>query len=78
MFALQDLVVVSTDAGGAKEAKKLADVLGAGLAILNKSRPDHNMAEVTHVVGDVIKITYCNIFCSTFPHCFSCFTYVIG
>ena len=50
---LKDLVVVSTDAGGAKEAKKLADILGAGLAILNKSRPSHNMAEVTHVVGDV-------------------------
>jgi ribose-phosphate pyrophosphokinase len=50
---LKDLVVVSTDAGGAKEAKKFADILGAGLAILNKSRPDHNMSEVTHVVGDV-------------------------
>lgn len=50
---IPDLVIVSTDAGGAKEAKKLADTLGAGLAILNKSRPGHNMSEVTHVVGDV-------------------------
>jgi ribose-phosphate pyrophosphokinase len=50
---IQDLVVVSPDAGGAKEAKKFADALGAGLAILNKARPEHNKSEVTHVVGDV-------------------------
>jgi ribose-phosphate pyrophosphokinase len=48
-----DLVVVSPDAGGAKEAKKFADALGAGLAILNKTRAEHNESEVTHVVGDV-------------------------
>lgn len=51
---IADLVVVSPDAGGAKEAKKFADALGAGLAILNKSRPEHNKSEVTHVVGDVM------------------------
>lgn len=50
---ISDLVVVSPDAGGAKEAKKFADALGAGLAILNKARPEHNKSEVTHVVGDV-------------------------
>lgn len=50
---IPDLVVVSPDAGGAKEAKKFADALGAGLAILNKARPEHNKSEVTHVVGDV-------------------------
>jgi ribose-phosphate pyrophosphokinase len=50
---IADLVVVSPDAGGAKEAKKFADALGAGLAILNKARPEHNQSEVTHVVGDV-------------------------
>lgn len=50
---IDDLVVVSPDAGGAKEAKKFADALGAGLAILNKTRAEHNESEVTHVVGDV-------------------------
>lgn len=50
---LQDVVVVSPDAGGAKEAKKFADALGAGLAIINKTRPAHNQAAVTHLVGDV-------------------------
>jgi ribose-phosphate pyrophosphokinase len=51
---IKDLVVVSPDAGGAKDAKKLADKMGAGLAILNKTRPEHNESEVTHVVGDVV------------------------
>jgi len=50
---LQDVVVVSPDAGGAKDAKKFADDLGAGLAILNKTRAGHNISEITHVVGDV-------------------------
>ncbi len=50
---LKDLVVVSPDAGGAKDAKKFADRLGADLAIIHKSRPGHNQTEVTHVVGDV-------------------------
>lgn len=58
---LKDLVVVSPDAGGAKEAKKFADVLGAELAIIHKARPKANVSEVTHLVGDVEKKT-CIIF----------------
>lgn len=50
---IKDLVVVSPDAGGAKDAKKFADLLGANLAIIHKTRPAHNKSEVTHVVGDV-------------------------
>ena len=50
---LTDICVVSPDAGGAKDAKKFADLLGATLAIIHKQRPEHNEAEVTHVVGDV-------------------------
>lgn len=50
---LKDLVVVSPDAGGAKEARKMADCLKANLAIIHKTRPQHNVAEATHVVGDV-------------------------
>lgn len=50
---LKNLTIVSPDAGGAKDAKKLADMLGAELAVLYKSRPEHNVSEVTHVVGDV-------------------------
>jgi ribose-phosphate pyrophosphokinase len=50
---LEDVCVVSPDEGRAKAAKKLADLLGADLAIMHKSRPDHNVAEVSSVIGDV-------------------------
>jgi ribose-phosphate pyrophosphokinase len=50
---LEDMVVVSPDVGRAKACKKLADMLGAGLAIMHKGRPEHNVAEITHVIGDV-------------------------
>ncbi|MDA1354373.1 MAG: ribose-phosphate pyrophosphokinase [bacterium] len=50
---LKDLVVVSPDTGRAKFSKKLGDKLGAELAILHKTRPNHNVAEVVNIVGDV-------------------------
>lgn len=46
-------VVVSPDIGGAKQAKKFADEMGADLAILHKSRSGHHQAEVLDVVGDI-------------------------
>jgi len=50
---IEDLVVVSPDVGRVKVAKKFADMLGAGLAIMHKGRPEHNVAEITHVIGEV-------------------------
>lgn len=50
---LQDPVVVSPDAGGAKRAKKFADRINADLAIIHKSRPEHQKAEVLELVGDI-------------------------
>jgi ribose-phosphate pyrophosphokinase len=50
---LKDLVVVAPDAGRAKVAKKLSDSLKAELAILHKTRPSHNIAEIVNIVGDV-------------------------
>ena len=49
----EDLVVVSPDAGRVKLAKKFASKLGAELAILNKERPAHQVAEIGYVIGDV-------------------------
>jgi ribose-phosphate pyrophosphokinase len=49
----EEMVVVSPDVGGVKRAKKFADKLGADLAILNKTRPKHNVAEITEVIGNV-------------------------
>ncbi len=50
---LKDLVVVAPDAGRAKFSKKLGDRLGAELAIMHKTRPDHNKAEIVNIVGNV-------------------------
>ncbi len=50
---IKDLVVVSPDAGGAKRAKKFADMVGADLAVMHKSRPEHQKAEIVEVVGDI-------------------------
>ncbi|MCL5942029.1 MAG: ribose-phosphate pyrophosphokinase [Actinobacteria bacterium] len=51
--SLENIVVVSPDAGGLKMAKRFGDRLGASLAVLTKLRPDHNVARVMHVIGDV-------------------------
>ncbi len=58
---LKNITIISPDAGGAKNAKKFGDLLGAPIAILHKSRPGHNKSVVTHVVGDVKNRT-CIIF----------------
>ncbi len=51
--ALDDLVVVSPDAGRVPLAKKFAEKVGAELAILNKERPAQQVAEIAYVIGDV-------------------------
>tara|TARA_A100001015_G_C15000466_1_gene718243 strand:+ start:431 stop:1381 length:951 start_codon:yes stop_codon:yes gene_type:complete len=50
---IDNLAVVAPDTGRAKVAKKLGDKLGADLVLLHKTRPKHNVAEITNVVGDV-------------------------
>jgi ribose-phosphate pyrophosphokinase len=51
---LSDLVVVSPDVGGVARARAFANKLNdAPLAIIDKRRQGHNVAEVMNVVGDV-------------------------
>ena len=38
---------------GRKAAKKLADKLGASLAVMHKTRPSHHEAEIIDVVGKI-------------------------
>lgn len=46
--------VVSPDVGGVIRARAVAKRLNdADLAIIDKRRPSHNMAEVMHIIGDV-------------------------
>jgi ribose-phosphate pyrophosphokinase len=50
---LEDIVVVSPDAGRVKLNKRFASQIGAELAILNKERPAQQVAEIGYVIGDV-------------------------
>lgn len=52
-LAIDDLVVVAPDVGRAKQNQKLADALGTGLALMTKSRPAHQQAEIGHVIGEI-------------------------
>ncbi|PMB02288.1 ribose-phosphate pyrophosphokinase [Fischerella thermalis CCMEE 5273] len=51
--ALEDVVVVSPDHGGVIRARKLAERLQSPIAIIDKRRPEPNVAEVMNIVGDV-------------------------
>ena len=50
---LKNIVVVSPDAGGAARARSFGKVLNAPIAIVDKRRPEQNVAEVKNVIGDV-------------------------
>ncbi len=50
---LDDLVVVAPDVGSAKMARGYSKRLDATFAIIDKRRPEANVAEVMNVVGDV-------------------------
>ncbi len=50
---LKDVVVVSPDVGGVTRARELADRLVAPLAIIDKRRPEPNVAEVMNIIGKV-------------------------
>jgi len=50
---LENLTIVSPDAGGVGRARVFAKRLDARLAIIDKRRPAPNVAQVLHVIGDV-------------------------
>jgi len=50
---LENLTIVSPDAGGVERARFFAKYLKAGLAIIDKRRVGDNEAEVMHIIGDV-------------------------
>jgi len=51
--ALEDVTVVSPDAGGVGRARNFGKRLDAKLAIIDKRRPAPNVAKVFNVIGDV-------------------------
>ena len=50
---LSNLVVVAPDVGGIKMARAHAKRMRADLALIDKRRPQQNVAEVMHIIGDV-------------------------
>src|SRR3984957_11841775 len=50
---LENLTVVSPDAGGVERARAFAKKLDAPLAIVDKRRVDVDVSEVMHLIGDV-------------------------
>lgn len=50
---LPDAVVVSPDLGGVTRARELAERLQSPIAIIDKRRPEPNVAEVMHIIGEV-------------------------
>jgi len=52
-LGVEDLIIVSPDAGGVERARAIAKRLGVGLAIVDKRRTGPNVAEVMHIIGDV-------------------------
>jgi ribose-phosphate pyrophosphokinase len=52
-LSLEDLTIVSPDAGGVERARAYAKRLGASLAIIDKRRVAANQTEVMHIIGEV-------------------------
>jgi len=50
---LDNVVVVSPDLGGVQRARDLAERIGASIAIIDKRRPEPNVAEIMHIIGDI-------------------------
>lgn len=49
----ENLAVVSPDVGGIKIARAYAKMLHSNLVVIDKRRPQQNLAEVVHIIGDV-------------------------
>ncbi|MCE9501796.1 MAG: ribose-phosphate pyrophosphokinase [Leptospira sp.] len=50
---MKDLVIVSPDSGGAERARFLGKKVNGSLAIIDKRRPQANVSEVMHVIGEI-------------------------
>jgi len=48
-----ELVVVSPDMGGVTRARDMAERLGVPIAIIDKRRPQANVAEIMNIIGDI-------------------------
>ena len=52
-LGLDPVVFAAPDVGGAKTARSYAKRFGGDLVLVDKRRPQHNEAEIMHIIGDV-------------------------
>jgi len=50
---LNNVIVVSPDLGGVTRSRDMAERIGASIAIIDKRRPEPNVAEIMNIIGDV-------------------------
>ncbi len=50
---LENIIVVSPDLGGVTRSRDMAERIGASIAIIDKRRPEPNVAEIMNIIGDV-------------------------
>jgi len=50
---IESLIVVAPDPGGVERARELGTKINASLVVVDKRRPEPNVAQVFHIVGDV-------------------------
>lgn len=50
----EDLIIMSPDAGGVERARAFAKRLDVSLGIIDKRRETKNVAQVMHIIGDVV------------------------
>lgn len=49
---LDPIAIASPDVGGVKTARSYARRMGGNLLVIDKRRPDHNVAEIMNIIGD--------------------------
>jgi ribose-phosphate pyrophosphokinase len=50
---IDSMTIAAPDVGGVKTARSYARRLGASLVLVDKRRPQHNVAEIVHIIGEV-------------------------
>ncbi|MGJ7913233.1 ribose-phosphate diphosphokinase [Neobacillus sp. LXY-1] len=51
--SLEDLVVVAPHNGGVGRARKLASLLNAPIALIDRRRPEHDQSDIMNIIGNI-------------------------
>ncbi len=52
-LGLSNFAVAAPDVGGVKTARSYSKKIGGDLVLVDKRRPEHNVAEIMHIIGNV-------------------------